>query len=108
MCVGTPKYLHALRRLSYRGVPLYVADPAHFRGQCAGVGVSRAVRFPSPYFCPQSHLQSSPGQWDIEMLLAHGLIFEPVLPKMAIMFVTLIATYLRGFKWKFEELTSIL
>lgn len=41
-------------------------------------------------------LQSSPGQWDTEMLLALGLIFEQVFPKMAwcIMFFIFIATYL--------------
>ena len=41
-------------------------------------------------------VQSSPGQWDTEMLLALGFIFEHVLPKLAwyIMFVTFIATYL--------------
>ena len=76
-----------------------------FADNAPKVDVSRAVRFASPYFCPKSHLQSSPGQWDTEMLLAHGLIFEQVLPKMAYMFVSLIATYLRVFKWKFEELT---
>jgi hypothetical protein len=54
-------------------------------------------------------VQSSPGQWDTELLLALGLSFEQVLPKLAlyIMFVTFIATYLQIFKRKYEELIKI-
>jgi hypothetical protein len=43
-----------------------------------------------------SYLQSSPGHWDTQLMLALGFSFEWVLPKLAwyIMFVTFIATYI--------------